>query len=102
MPAPGQLFTTPNGGWRNNHDLFGSGPGCYLYRFWDAAGHLLYVGISRNPAERWAKHRQKKAWWPAATLISYMLYPTDYAALCAENEAIRSERPLHNIRVAAA
>ena len=35
-----------------------------VYRFYDEADRLLYVGISRNPAARWAQHAVEKKWWP--------------------------------------
>jgi predicted DNA-binding transcriptional regulator AlpA len=34
-----------------------------LYRFFDAEGQLLYVGITRRGANRWRNHEQVKAWW---------------------------------------
>lgn len=73
-----------------------------LYRTWDAAGALLYVGITGNPIERWRKHAQKTPWWSCVDLITCELYPKEYLALDAERAAIRAERPAFNIRSAVA
>ena len=35
-----------------------------LYRFFDEAGTLLYVGISNDPDVRWSYHARQKDWWP--------------------------------------
>lgn len=35
-----------------------------LYRLYDAAGRLLYVGVAANPERRWEQHSRDKAWWP--------------------------------------
>jgi hypothetical protein len=34
-----------------------------LYRFYDASGRLLYVGIAGNPGRRFAQHGRDKSWW---------------------------------------
>ena len=73
-----------------------------LYRIWDAAGALLYIGITGNPVERWRKHAQKKSWWRRVDLITCELFPMEYLALDAERAAIRAERPEFNIRSAVA
>lgn len=71
-----------------------------LYRMWDAAGTLLYVGITGNPIERWRKHAQKKPWWRRVHQITCELFPKEHLALDAERAAIRAERPEFNIRSA--
>ena len=101
----GPWFTLPTDNWRHRDfqrlcDLLAVG-GCFLYRMRSPTS-LLYVGISRTPADRWSTHRRKKIWWPDVEKIEYELWPSEYAALCAENHAIRTEWPTYNIRVAAA
>lgn len=73
-----------------------------LYRTWDAAGMLLYIGITGDPIERWRKHARKKPWWRRVDRITCELFPKEHLALDAERSAIRAERPKFNIRSAAA
>lgn len=67
-----------------------------LYRFYDAAGDLLYVGITLNPDERWKKHR-KKPWWHTVASIRLETYLDRESVLAAEREAIITEHPVHNV-----
>lgn len=67
-----------------------------LYRFYDARGTLLYVGISRNLAARWAQHEADKYWWPAVKRKTVVMYGSRIEAELAEGRAIRSESPVHN------
>jgi predicted GIY-YIG superfamily endonuclease len=78
-------------------DLSDSGS-CDLYRFFDADETLLYVGISLNAAKRASQHRKDKPWWPDVATMTVERHDTREAALEAEAEAIRSERPLHNVQ----
>jgi predicted GIY-YIG superfamily endonuclease len=69
-----------------------------LYRFYDRTNVLLYVGITVNLGERMQQHAGSKDWWlhvdRSATRIEY--FDTRSAALDAERDAIKSEKPLHN------
>lgn len=69
-----------------------------LYRFYDRTSVLLYVGITVDLSVRMADHARDKHWWGevdrSATRIEY--YDSRPAALTAEREAIRIEKPLHN------
>ncbi|MGW6946134.1 GIY-YIG nuclease family protein [Streptomyces xanthophaeus] len=76
----------------------GLAPSTALYRFYDAALGLLYVGITGQPAERWAKHRRSAAWWTEAAYVAVEILPTEWQALDAERAAIRSESPRFNKR----
>lgn len=71
-----------------------------LYRFYDQAGDLLYVGITSRGWERFAQHSRTKAWWPHVTTALVEHYPTRDAALTAEAEAIKTEGPMHNVQLA--
>ena len=73
-----------------------SGEPTALYRFHDAAGRLLYVGISRNLVARWAQHETEKPWWPEVVRKTVVMYGSRREAEIAEGRAIRSESPLHN------
>jgi hypothetical protein len=69
-----------------------------LYRFYDADGALLYVGISINAAMRARQHRQGASWWPlVARMEVEHLHVTRRQIEQIELLVIREERPLHNI-----
>lgn len=68
-----------------------------LYRHFDAAGRLLYVGISLNAVARLSQHRQCSAWFREIARVEIEWHPSREAACEAEVQAIRSEQPLHNV-----
>ncbi|MFJ7297508.1 GIY-YIG nuclease family protein [Streptomyces collinus] len=67
-----------------------------LYRFFDADGVLLYVGICDEPMARWSKHASGKLWWPSVHRFRLLWLPSRREAEKAERDAIVSEKPLHN------
>ncbi|MEU9310896.1 GIY-YIG nuclease family protein [Streptomyces sp. NPDC048256] len=69
-----------------------------LYRLFDKTGSLLYVGISLSPAQRWVHHSEHKAWWPQVARIEFDWCASRDEALRIEAEAIRAERPRHNVQ----
>ena len=69
-----------------------------LYRLFDAAGSLLYVGITWTPRERWRKHRRRSPWWPLVAAAVVECYPSENAALRRELAAIKAEAPRCNKR----
>jgi predicted GIY-YIG superfamily endonuclease len=78
------------------HDVIDNSPHA-LYRFYDADGVLLYVGITADPGVRFKKHRHDKEWWTQVATIRIQKLPTRAAVLAAEKKAISDERPLWNI-----
>ena len=68
-----------------------------MYRLYDEAGSLLYVGASSTPAARLMEHRDK-AWWPAIDSMTVEQFNSRREALVAETAAIGSERPRYNRR----
>jgi hypothetical protein len=68
-----------------------------LYRFRDAGGALLYVGITRNPWARFAHHAKTKPWWREMATIQVEHYPDRESVQIAEAEAIRAEGPRYNV-----
>jgi predicted GIY-YIG superfamily endonuclease len=80
------------------HTVSRGGPKHALYRLRSGVGGLLYVGISLNLAARLAQHRDCQPWWNEVVSVQVEPHPTREAALAAEREAIRTERPLHNIQ----
>lgn len=69
-----------------------------LYRFFDSAGTLLYVGQTRDPGRRLAQHGGEKSWWERVANVTIEWCDDRAAALEAEKTAIREERPLFNIQ----
>jgi len=67
-----------------------------LYRQRDAAGYLLYVGVSCSPADRMHQHASQSHWAGEIATVSVEYFPTRDEALAAERSAIACERPRHN------
>lgn len=69
-----------------------------LYRLYDGAGVLLYIGISTVPGRRYNEHRwsRDKTWRGDIASYTAEWLETREAAETAEIKAIRSEIPLHN------
>lgn len=69
-----------------------------LYRLYDNAGTLLYVGAAKDPSRRFRDHRAEKSWWHEVAQDSVEWFETPFHALKAEVEAIKREAPRYNIR----
>lgn len=67
-----------------------------VYRFYDAEGRLLYVGISLNLEGRLAKHRRRE-WWPEVVRCDVEWFEDRRGAKAAERAAIAEEDPIHNV-----
>jgi hypothetical protein len=67
-----------------------------LYRFYDAAGELLYVGITNTPAWRFQNHQEESDWWPRAASLFTEWHATRELAEAAELRAIEGEQPENN------
>lgn len=68
-----------------------------LYRLFDTAGQLLYVGIATSPRTRRYAHREEKRWWPQVAREEVEWFPSRTAAKSAEKIAIKAEDPLYNV-----
>ena len=68
-----------------------------VYRLFDAHGTLLYVGVTSDPLRRWAAERYAHEWWAAVVQHKCEWYDTRKLALAVEAQAIRAEKPLHNV-----
>lgn len=68
-----------------------------LYRHFDAAGCLLYVGISLSAVNRLKQHVADKEWACDIATVTVQQYPTREDALDAEKAAIIAEKPLWNV-----
>lgn len=67
-----------------------------LYRFRDADGRLLYIGVTALPKTRWKSHRKTKAWWMDVASVRIECHVSDHEVHIAEYAAIGSEQPMHN------
>lgn len=79
----------------------------YVYRCFDSAGDLLYIGATSNLPERMREHRRpapRGLTHPIFTLAKRMAfwlaneYPTRAEAFAAERAAIRAEDPELNTK----
>lgn len=70
-----------------------------LYRFYDAEDVLLYVGLSVNPGRRMEKHKATQPWWSDVARIEMEQHEDLKTLQAAEREAIKTEQPLHNVRM---
>ena len=68
-----------------------------LYRFYDAHGMLLYVGITNSPGRRWQQHMEQKSWYPQVRHQAVTWYGGEREARRVETRAIHAERPKFNI-----
>ncbi|MFI2078489.1 GIY-YIG nuclease family protein [Streptomyces triculaminicus] len=68
-----------------------------VYRLFDAEGRLLYVGMGRNPMQRWGSHAEQHPWWPRVVRFTVKWHPTRQEAAAEERQALRSESPVNNI-----
>lgn len=71
-----------------------------LYRFYDAKGTLLYVGIAGNPGRRFDQHAKGpggKPWWSQVVGSTMEHFPDRATAAAAEVRAIVAESPVHNV-----
>jgi len=68
-----------------------------LYRHFDADGKLLYVGISLSAISRLGQHQDHSHWFGSIARVEIVSFPSRADAIAAEREAIKNEKPLHNI-----
>jgi predicted GIY-YIG superfamily endonuclease len=69
----------------------------HLYRHFDKAGTLLYIGVTLDPLRRTIAHRTRAHWWAEVATITLERYADRRTALEAEVAAIKAERPTHNV-----
>ena len=69
-----------------------------VYRYYDANGVLLYVGITSRGISRNSEHNTSKAWWPYVVRQDVDHYETRSKALAAERAAIRRFRTSYNVQ----
>lgn len=67
-----------------------------LYRFFNGADQLLYVGITNNPITRLKDHIKRSCWLRDATHVTLEHFPDRPSLEQAERTAIQNEHPRHN------
>jgi excinuclease UvrABC nuclease subunit len=67
-----------------------------LYRHFNEAGELLYVGISMSAFCKLTAHEITAGWFPEIRAITITPYRTRAEAAAAEIEAIKNEKPRYN------
>lgn len=67
-----------------------------LYRFYDAHGVLVYVGITYNFPVRLTQHRRRSEWFETVDHWTTETHPTRRAAKNVETQSIREEMPRFN------
>jgi excinuclease UvrABC nuclease subunit len=68
-----------------------------LYRFYDAEGSLLYVGITKFFEPRLKQHYKNAEWFFETEHVRLEHYKTRQEVELAETRAIKTERPRYNI-----
>ena len=68
-----------------------------LYRYFDASGELLYIGITSRRTGRSLQHAGEKDWWGEVARAEWEHFASREEALAKEQEAIKNEHPLHNV-----
>lgn len=68
-----------------------------LYRWYDVEARLLYVGVAFNPVGRAGQHQRSQPWWGDVRSATVEWFDTRVQALDEEEDAIKRERPQHNI-----
>ena len=69
-----------------------------VYRIYDNANRLLYVGATTMPFGRLEPHKATTTWFYQASHIELAWFDTLQMAREAEYHAIRDERPFYNIQ----
>ena len=67
-----------------------------VYRIFDAAGVLLYIGRTMRLGLRLSEHRKAQPWWPEVANIDLALFDDADDAKREERRAILAEHPRHN------
>lgn len=69
-----------------------------VYRLFNAAGELLYVGYTFNPIARIKGHRRESYWGSEIASVRLEFFDSEKLARSAEARIINDEKPLHNLQ----
>ncbi|MFE3381320.1 GIY-YIG nuclease family protein [Streptomyces anulatus] len=68
-----------------------------VYRCYDSADALLYVGVTKHLDQRWKFHAEDKFWWHLVTRKRVTWHDTRPPAETEERHAILAEEPTYNL-----
>lgn len=68
-----------------------------LYQIYGKDDHLLYVGVTKNPGQRFTAHSRLKPWWRDVVRIELDWFESRQAVLNAEYVWITFAHPEHNV-----
>jgi predicted GIY-YIG superfamily endonuclease len=94
--TPANDFPKPSAMYDNKPFAAPAEERCLLYRHFDEADTLLYIGISDNLARRGGEHAQSSAWVAFAHHATATWMDDRGVAATAEIAAIRNEKPIFN------
>lgn len=69
----------------------------YLYRMFDDASDLLWVGETKDVGERLKNHRAQSRWYHEFAMLTLVRLASRAEAQAAEHIAIRDENPRYNV-----
>jgi predicted GIY-YIG superfamily endonuclease len=64
-----------------------------LYRLYDEAGTLLYIGITKDLENRWSQHAKASLWWPRVAAKAIEWFPDRRSAMRVEKSEIQRLNP---------
>jgi hypothetical protein len=67
-----------------------------VYRYYDAAGRLLYIGVTGQGHWRTHEHRRAAPWWPSVVRAEFEHFTDGVVAFEHETALIARLAPLHN------
>ncbi|WP_328427855.1 hypothetical protein [Streptomyces sp. NBC_00443] len=68
-----------------------------VYRLYDAAGALLYVGASKDPVHRWADEHRHTHWWSQVASFDWTWHPSRKAARAIERDLLAAGGGRYNV-----
>lgn len=68
-----------------------------LYRFFNASGELLYIGVTQDPQARFKSHQYDKSWFSEVASSTMEHFSSRQELIAAELAAIRRESPKYNV-----
>lgn len=92
------------------HGRYGAGPAVWpgrpsgrpkpvaVYRFFDAAGQLIYVGQTADPKERFRRHSAESDWWSEVAHRLVDWWPDKAAAVAEEARLVAEQSPRYNVQ----
>lgn len=69
-----------------------------VYKAYDEAGTLIYVGIARNWGHRWSQHSQRSEFFGLVAALKIEWFPSREMACARERQLIVEQQPTFNLR----